>query len=408
MKNIGKLIGIFIIITLIVGTMIIMPAANAEEIPPYDYSSFIGSWYNRNMSSGSTHGLLDEIQITSASYNSVTFNFIETAEGTVCMKGTYPIINNRVQWTEKFAGYNLTHTLVFNDDSIYYSEQGNRNYERWFTSNIIPRKTETGNYSVILNGAKLEFDQSPVMCGDKILVPLRKIFEELGATVDYKSSIDNKKGHNNAELVTVSAKTDTVELILNSTWKGNWQYKIYENGVKKDENNIIGTPPMIINGRTLIPVRFVSEAFGAVVGWDGSTNTVFINTNGDTTAVDPYSKILYGDLSDFIGVYENAEGYVINLQADGTEGKTIKKGNKVYGQVADGFSKSVDGSYQWGVNFDYYDEENGSHAIWLYPVGVDVSVYGTIINTDTSKIRLYSGQDFCPPKDMPNQIYYKK
>lgn len=37
-------------------------------------------------------------------------------------------------------------------------------------------------------------------------------------------------------------------------------------------------PPMIVNGRTMVPVRFVSEALGAVVNWDEATQTVTIST----------------------------------------------------------------------------------------------------------------------------------
>jgi hypothetical protein len=38
----------------------------------------------------------------------------------------------------------------------------------------------------------------------------------------------------------------------------------------------LDVPPQIINGRTMVPVRFISEGLGAEVGWDGATKTVTI------------------------------------------------------------------------------------------------------------------------------------
>lgn len=47
------------------------------------------------------------------------------------------------------------------------------------------------------------------------------------------------------------------------------------------------SPPIIINGRTYVPLRFVSEALGAQVGWDGSTYTVTINSQGSSQPQQP-------------------------------------------------------------------------------------------------------------------------
>ena len=50
----------------------------------------------------------------------------------------------------------------------------------------------------------------------------------------------------------------------------------------QNDNEIqIYTQPIILNGRTLVPVRAITEAFGANVNWDGSTQTVIIT--GDTS-----------------------------------------------------------------------------------------------------------------------------
>src|SRR5690606_33802984 len=45
--------------------------------------------------------------------------------------------------------------------------------------------------------------------------------------------------------------------------------------------------PVIIEGRTLVPLRFVSEAYGAYVDWDNKAKRVAISTNGGTTPPKP-------------------------------------------------------------------------------------------------------------------------
>ncbi len=47
------------------------------------------------------------------------------------------------------------------------------------------------------------------------------------------------------------------------------------------EKTTLLSSPYISNGRTMVPLRVISEAFGAEVGWDGPTKTVTI-TLGDT------------------------------------------------------------------------------------------------------------------------------
>ena len=42
------------------------------------------------------------------------------------------------------------------------------------------------------------------------------------------------------------------------------------------ETKMMDAPATIINGRTLVPARFISESFGAIVGWDKATKTVSI------------------------------------------------------------------------------------------------------------------------------------
>ncbi|MBQ4111041.1 MAG: copper amine oxidase N-terminal domain-containing protein [Clostridia bacterium] len=102
--------------------------------------------------------------------------------------------------------------------------------------------------TVFLNDRKIKFDQIPVIDNGRTLVPLRAIFEKLGAEIEW-----------NGETKTVTAvKGETkIELTVDST-----------NATKNGEAVNLDVPAKIVNGRTMIPVRFVADCFGVEVGWN--------------------------------------------------------------------------------------------------------------------------------------------
>lgn len=109
---------------------------------------------------------------------------------------------------------------------------------------------------VLLNGKKIRFDQPPIILNGRTLVPLRAIFEAMGATVEW----DQKTK-------TVTASNGSITVVMKAGDK-----TMTKNGTKIT----LDVPPQIINNRTLVPVRVVAESFGADVKWDGSTQTVII------------------------------------------------------------------------------------------------------------------------------------
>lgn len=107
--------------------------------------------------------------------------------------------------------------------------------------------------------------EGAVLDNGRILVPLRTIFEELGATVKW----DNKTK-------TVTATKQGREVSL----------KIGSKTTKINGNNVtIDVPAKIKDGRTLVPVSFVSEALGAKVQWDGKNRRAIIKDEGKTIYV---------------------------------------------------------------------------------------------------------------------------
>ncbi len=112
--------------------------------------------------------------------------------------------------------------------------------------------------SVYVDGQKLSFDQPPVIRDDRTLVPLRAIFEAMGARVDWDE-----------QTRTATAKRGTDEVSI-----GIDQKQLIKNG-----NTIeLDVAACIINDRTMVPARAIAEAFGADVGWDQATKTVTVTT----------------------------------------------------------------------------------------------------------------------------------
>lgn len=110
--------------------------------------------------------------------------------------------------------------------------------------------------TVLLDGKKL--DVEPSIVNDRTLVPLRGIFEAMGAEIDWNGD---------AKTVTAVKGDNTVELTVG------------KNTAFKNKNSIsLDVPATIINGRTLVPLRFVGEAMGSKVDWNGTTRTITITT----------------------------------------------------------------------------------------------------------------------------------
>jgi hypothetical protein len=98
---------------------------------------------------------------------------------------------------------------------------------------------------VILNQHPLRFDQAPIIENDRVLVPLRVIFEALGANVKWEQS---------TQTVTAVREDVTVALTIGSNILN-----------KNGEQIALDVSAQLVNGRTLVPVRAVAEAFGAYV-----------------------------------------------------------------------------------------------------------------------------------------------
>jgi hypothetical protein len=127
-------------------------------------------------------------------------------------------------------------------------------------SNSLVVVKQTKSPKVLMNDREIFFkDAKPFIEKGTTMVPVRGVFEELGATLEW----DGK-----TETVTAKRFDAHIELTV-----GKLVARV--NG----EINTLPKAPVNINGRVYIPLRFVSEALGAQVGWEQKTHTVSINSD---------------------------------------------------------------------------------------------------------------------------------
>ena len=113
--------------------------------------------------------------------------------------------------------------------------------------------------TVHLDNQQLTFtDTQPIIEDGRTLVPLRAIFEAMGAKVEWNQDTQTAKA------VKGSA---TVVLPIGST-----------SPTVNGQIQQLDVPAKIINGRTLAPLRFVGEAFGGNVRWEATTETIYITS----------------------------------------------------------------------------------------------------------------------------------
>lgn len=127
-----------------------------------------------------------------------------------------------------------------------------------------------GEISVYVNNVKVSFpDQKPFIDkNNRTLVPVRFVSEALGATVDWEGTI---------QTVTIKHRANTIKLKIGES-----------KATVNDQTKTFDTKAILQNGRTMVPLRFISETLGAQVEWIAKTNTVkVILDNGYTLPENP-------------------------------------------------------------------------------------------------------------------------
>ncbi len=112
--------------------------------------------------------------------------------------------------------------------------------------------------SVTVDGQATTFDPPPIERAGRVFVPLRGVFERLGASVVYASGTINATSRGRAISLHIGSTRATVD------------------GAER----LIDVAPFVIGASTYVPLRFVSEALGAGVNYDAANQIVALNTGG--------------------------------------------------------------------------------------------------------------------------------
>ncbi|MBQ3427778.1 MAG: copper amine oxidase N-terminal domain-containing protein [Clostridia bacterium] len=130
--------------------------------------------------------------------------------------------------------------------------------KNWRISYLTDNSVNSG-ITVYYNGTRISFHsygQNPELLASRTLVPLRSIFEAMGADVDWDNTTS-----------TAIAKRNKVEI----------RVQIGANEIYKDGKSIpVDVPAQLLNDRTMVPVRVIAEAFGADVQWNENGKCVLI------------------------------------------------------------------------------------------------------------------------------------
>jgi|GEM_PF-1685684 len=183
-----------------------------------------------------------------------------------------------------------------------------------------PVVADTQEIVVYLNGERVEFDVSPQIIDNRTMVPMRAIFEALGAVVYWSKEYQHVFTHTRfgAQMPTEQEFSQSFSMHLRP---GIYTATIFRGidppgGVREEIE--FDVPPQIINNRMLVPLRAVSEVFGASVEWNAEARVVTIELADET----PERKL---DISYLLGVWMINDGGMMQhfgvtlyFRADGT------------------------------------------------------------------------------------------
>lgn len=112
------------------------------------------------------------------------------------------------------------------------------------------------NVYVELNDTILAFEQPPIIEDGRTLVPMRFLFEQMGADVDWNAETQTAMATLNNTAVTFAI--DDTEATVNN------------------QPTTMEVPAQLVNGKTMVPLRFLSEELGYTVTWDEENRTAII------------------------------------------------------------------------------------------------------------------------------------
>ncbi len=162
----------------------------------------------------------------------------------------------------KFDGWFTSESggLCIDSNVIFNGSSDETLYAHWSSSKQHTITLKIGSPYIYVDGVKHNIDNLgtvPVVINGRTMIPVRAVIEAMGGNVGWDNSTR-----------TVSCTIEEKTLYLRIGNSKVWDAIGY--------TGILDSVPVIRNGRTLLPIRYVVEYFDGTVGWDGSTKTVTI------------------------------------------------------------------------------------------------------------------------------------
>ena len=118
---------------------------------------------------------------------------------------------------------------------------------------------------VYINNNRINYDTMPININNRILVPVRATFDALGADIEWFGEIQTVIATSGSTLIAL--KIDNPLLIVSD---------VQTQSIKTIE---LDSPPVLLNSKTMIPLRAIAEIFDYQVNWSEANKSIFINKN---------------------------------------------------------------------------------------------------------------------------------
>lgn len=261
----------------------------------------------------------------------------------------------------------LLPTAVFSED-IQDESPGEDSIQQSYSSPEI--------YPVYVDGERVVFDNDPIVDNQNILVEFRKIFELLGYVVGWDASTKTAYG---------IRQDQRVEFPVDQS------FAIVNGEVKE-----IPVHTRIVNGRTMIPLRFISEESGYEVIWDSGEKAVFIYSGQE--APDKLSPVSNVALNGYVALEGPVDELVKLVRIDISHTDTVNQTHTLFLEPMNGLIDAI-------FKLPYGP---GMYTVQIF-TSEDDDRYGTFDLQDTFKIAYPEDEDLIvvPHDDDPHRYTIK-
>ncbi len=147
---------------------------------------------------------------------------------------------------------------------------------------------------VSIDGNRIDFENAPVIVNNRTMVPFREIFEHFDAEVTWNANERSVRAERDGRVVNLAIGSNEASI----------------NGAPTK----IDAPPIIIDSRTYVPLRFIAEGLDAGVSWNPDTRVASINTERSVNIGDTWQEVgeRLGEPSVFLLSHYGFDWYVYN------------------------------------------------------------------------------------------------